>query len=126
MTTPTTPIVVHLDRARNVKWTNRARARNGSLPRPATFTDLAKPHKRMYALCALVWSALVEREHQFESPEDLADYFATEDQQVAALNAIGKMVEEAFPSKNDSGASDSSTSGQDSSSKSGAPSTTSS
>lgn len=96
---PANPIRITLDRPREIRWTKRAEARNASLPRPVSFSGLARGNKRLFVLCALVWSALVERDHDFEAPEDLADFFTTEDQQVAALAAIAAMLNEAFPEK---------------------------
>lgn len=96
---PENRILVTLDRAREVRWTKRAEARNASLPRPVSFAGLARGRKRLYVLCAIIWSALVERDHDFESPEDLADYFAQDEQQVAALNAVKAMLDAAFPEK---------------------------
>ena len=96
---PANPIKVTLDRQREVRWTKRAEARNASLPRPVSFSGLARGKKRLFALCAIIWSALVERDHDFEAPEDLAEFFSTEEQQVAALAAISAMLTEAFPEK---------------------------
>lgn len=93
------PILVTLDRPRRVRWTERAQARNSSLARPVGFTHLARGKNRLYALCALLWAALVDRDHGFEEPEDIAEYLATEDQQVAALEAIRAMIDEAYPQK---------------------------
>ena len=96
---PANPIRLTLDRPREVRWTKRAEARNASLPRPVSFAQLARGKKRLFVLCALVWSALVDRDHDYESPEDLAEFFTTEEQQVAALAAIRAMLDEAFPEK---------------------------
>lgn len=93
------PITVQLDRARAIRWTNRAAARNASLPKPVQFTALAQRRRSLYAICAIIWAALVDRDHEFEAPEDLADYFVSEAQQLAALHAIGEMVKDAFPEK---------------------------
>lgn len=94
-----TPILVKLDRSREVKWTMRAQARNASLPRPATFGTLQKGRNRLYALCALIWAALVERDHEFAEPEDMAEYFKTAEQQLAGLKVITAMIDQAFPQK---------------------------
>jgi hypothetical protein len=93
------PITIQLDRQRQVRWTNRAQARNSSLPRPASFTMLARGKNRLYALCAILWAALVDRDHSFEEPEDLAEYLQTEQQQLAAIDAVRRIIEEAFPEK---------------------------
>jgi len=94
-----TPILVKLDRPREVKWTMRAQARNASLPRPATFGGLQKSRNRLYVLCALIWAALVERDHEFIEPEDLAEHFKTAEQQLAGLKVITAMIDQAFPQK---------------------------
>jgi hypothetical protein len=112
------PILVTLDRPREVRWTNRAQARNSSLERPAAFTDLAKPRRRFYALCAILWAALAERNHPFAEPEDLAEYLSTEAQQLAALDVIKRLIEDASPKK-DQPPSASSTSGPAPSSSAG-------
>lgn len=91
------PILITLDRPRRVRWTNRAEARNSSLPRPASFTQLARGRNRLYALCAILWSALVDRDHPFEEPEDLAEHLGTAEQQLAAIEAVRAMLEEAYP-----------------------------
>lgn len=96
---PANTIKVQLDRPREVRWTKRAEARNASLPRPVLFAHLARGRNRLYALCAIVWSALVDRDHEFESPEDLAEFLSNEEQQLAALRAITLMIEDAFPEK---------------------------
>ena len=96
---PADPITIQLDRKREIRWTKRAEARNASLPRPVRFAGLARGKNRLYVLCAIVWSALVDRDHEFEAPEDLADFFGTEEQQLAGLRAITAMVEDAFPEK---------------------------
>lgn len=96
---PAHPIKLTLDRPRELRWTKRAEARNASLPRPVSFGQLARGRRRLYVLCALLWAALVDREHEFAEPEDLAEFLTTEEQQVAALSAIRAMVDEAFPEK---------------------------
>jgi len=106
------PVTVQLDRPRPIRWTNRAKARNSSLVRPGEFTALAKPRRALYAMCAILWAALVDREHPFEAPEDLAEYLETEAQQLAALEAIGSMVKQAFPEKKSPPSSEPSAPGQ--------------
>lgn len=97
--TPAEPIVVALDRKRPVRWTARAQARNASLDRPASFAALGRGKHRLYALCALLWASLTERDHEFAAPEDLAEYLTTEEQQLGALKVISALVAEAFPEK---------------------------
>ena len=99
MSSPTEPILVSLDRPRPVRWTARAQARNASLDRPVTFAALSRGKTRLYALCALLWASLTERDHGFAEPEDLAEHLTTPDQQVAALKVISALVAEAFPEK---------------------------
>lgn len=104
---PANPITIQLDRKREVRWTKRAEARNASLPHPVRFSGLARGRNRLYVLCAIVWAALVERDHEFESPEDLAEFFSTEAQQLAALDAITRMIADAFPEKKSAASADS-------------------
>jgi len=96
---PGEPILIALDRPRPVRWTARARARNASLPRPVEFSGLARGKNRLYVLAALLWSALVERDHGFAEPEDLAEHLETPEQQVAAFKVIEALIAEAFPEK---------------------------
>lgn len=105
-------VTVLLDRHRPVRWSNRAAARNSSLARPGEFTALAKPKRALYAMCAILWAALVDRDHPFEAPEDLAEYLETEAQHLAALEAIGDMVKQAFPEKKSPPSSEPSAPGQ--------------
>lgn len=105
------PITVQLDRARAIRWTNRAAARNASLSKPVQFSALAQRRRSLYAICAIIWAALIDRDHEFEVPEDLADFFVSEDQQLAALQAIGAMIKEAFPEKKSAPNSESSAAG---------------
>lgn len=96
------PITVQLGtppRPYAIKWTKRAEALNSSLPRPQSFAALGKPKNRLGALTTIVWCALVERDHGFEDPADLGEFFSTAEQQVAAVKAITEMVREAFPEK---------------------------
>jgi hypothetical protein len=93
------PITVKLDRVRAVRWTMRAQARNASLARPVSFATLAKPRNSIYAMAAILWASLVDKDHEFEAPEDLAEYLTTEEQQLAAIKAVSAMVNEAFPEK---------------------------
>lgn len=77
----------------------RAQARNASLARPASFGMLAKRKNSFYAVLAIIWSSLVDKDHEFEAPEDLAEYFKEDEQQTAAVRAISAMIAEAFPEK---------------------------
>jgi hypothetical protein len=115
---PANIILIALDRKREVRWTKRAQARNASLTRPVSFAGLARGRNRLYVLCAIVWSALVDRDHDFESPEDLAEYFTTDEQQAAALSVIKAMINDAFPEKKSVESSSSSPNGLTPSSKS--------
>ncbi len=115
------PITIKLDRVRAIRWTERAKARNASLARPVAFTALSRGKNRLYAVCALLWAALVDRDHEFESPEDLAEYLQTDDQQLAAFKAISAMLEEAFPEKKSPPSVDSSPTGPSPSSTAGSP-----
>jgi len=106
---PANPITIVLDRKREVRWTKRAQARNGSLPRPVSFASLTRRKSAFYAICAIIWASLVDRDHEFEAPEDLAEILGSEEKQGEALRAITAMIDEAYPEKKSS--STSSTSG---------------
>lgn len=118
---PAKPITITLDRERAVRWTQRAMARNASLPRPATFAALGNGRRRPYVICALLWAALVDRDHDFHEPEDLADYLQTDAQQIAAINAISAMVADAFPEKKSPPSAGTSPTGPSESSSSASP-----
>lgn len=107
-----TPITIQLDRKRPVRWTKRAEARNASLPRPASFVQLGNRRRGSYVLMALIWSSLVERDHEFEAPEDLAEYLSSEEQQLAALKVINALIDDAFPEKKTGGNESFSANGQ--------------
>lgn len=96
---PGEPILITLDRPRPVRWTARAQARNASLERPASFAGLGRGKHRLFALCALLWASLTERDHGFAEPEDLAEFLTTEEQQLAALKVISALVADAYPEK---------------------------
>lgn len=80
--------MVKLDEPRPIRWTFGAQARLGSLARPPELSDLARPRKSYSALCAFVWASLVQKNHPFESPEDVAEFITTVDQKDAATSAF--------------------------------------
>lgn len=88
---------IKLDRVYEIKWTHRAEARLSSLERPPLFADMHKPRKGFYAMCAFIWAAIVERGHRFVDPEEVAEFLVTEEQIATAVDAVGAMIEEAFP-----------------------------
>ncbi len=73
---------------------------------------LTKRKNSFYAACAIIWSALVDKDHDFESPEDLAEYLKEDEQQSAAIRAISSMINEAFPEKKSPLSESSSSTGQ--------------
>lgn len=90
------PILVTLDKPREIKWTHRADARLGSLDRPPILRDLAhkNPRRGYYAMLAFLWAALVER-HDFAEPDVLADYLGTTEQQTKAFESLRLALVEA-------------------------------
>ena len=70
MATPA-PIMVTLDRPREIRWGPRAQVRLDSLPRRANRPGL-------YQICALTWAMLVDATG-FPEPEDLAEHVCTPD-----------------------------------------------
>lgn len=114
-------ITVKLDKDRGVRWTERAKARNASLARPTSFGALGRGKNRLYAVCAILWAALVDKDHEFDAPEDIAEYLTTDAQQLAAFKAISDMIDEAFPEKKSALSSNSLTTGHSASSNSASP-----
>ena len=89
--------IVSLDEPRPIKWTFGAQARLGSLPRPPELSDLAKPRKSYSALCSFLWASLTQRNHPFDSPEDLAERITTIEQRDKAM----RVFLDAFKSANE-------------------------
>lgn len=84
----TKPVTIALDRPREIKWSQRAKARLSSLKQTVRFEDLAHERRGFYALCTFLWAALIDRDHPFDAPEDMAEFLITEAQQVAAFDAF--------------------------------------
>lgn len=89
---PDAPILLTLDKPREVKWTLRAQMRLASLPRPPSYADLANPHRVLYAVSAFIWAALVDRSGPYADPEDVAEALDTEERGTAAYQAIVAML----------------------------------
>lgn len=79
---------------------------------------IGKRRHSLYAVSALLWAALVDKDHDFELPEDLSEYLKTEAQQTAALKAITAMLQEAYPEKKTQNIENDSKNGRDASSSS--------
>lgn len=88
-------IMVTLDRERPVRWSHRALSRLQRVTPPVDFSDLSNPLKALGALHAFIWAALVDRNHRFAYPEDLAEYI-TPDNAVAAMEVLAAMFEGEF------------------------------
>jgi hypothetical protein len=90
-------IKVSLDKPRAIRWTHRAEFTLGSITRPPTYTDLAhsNPHRAFYALCVFVWAALVEQEHPFAAPSDLAPHLESVESQQKAFAALVQALRDA-------------------------------
>lgn len=99
---------VQLDRPRAIAWTLAAQARLDSLPRFARAGGF-------YQLCALVWAMLVDRDHPFEEPEDLAQHLAQRATAHAAGQAILQAQRAATDREKNAGSSTPSPSGSSSS-----------
>ena len=85
------PIVVALDKPREIKWTPEAEYRASELG--CSLRDL-QDKKRFFAfLCKIVFAALVDESHGFNSPADLAKFLATDEQKLAAIEAVREMVD---------------------------------
>jgi hypothetical protein len=90
------PIIVQLDRPREVRWSLDAAERFASLkPRPP-WRDVMVPARRQAAVCGLLWAALVDADHPFPAPDALGDYLVTDDQIAAGIDAVRLMIETAF------------------------------
>lgn len=79
---------IKLDRDRTLKFSMRSRFKLGSInPRPQ-FEDLSSTDamRAFHAICCFVWAS--ETESAFSSPEQIADYLETNEQQVAAVTAL--------------------------------------
>lgn len=88
--TTASKFIVQLDQPREIAWTWRAYARlDGYRPRRKGGT--------FYQFCANVWAALVDRDHPFEEPEDLAAYFDTREK-VQAAGSVLLAARKAFES----------------------------
>lgn len=91
-----TPTLVTLDKPRAMRWTHRSEYYLGSLERPPVLRDIVhrNPARAAYALAAFVWAALVERD-AFTGPEQVFDQLKTTEQQIAALEALNRVMIEA-------------------------------
>lgn len=78
---------------REIRWDMRAKMRNASLDKPVWFTEL-NTTRGLYVLCALIWASLVDRDHGWAGPEDLADLLDTPEKQQAAMDAVYAMAAE--------------------------------
>jgi len=69
----------------------------GSLEKPPNLADIAAPDSRVafHALCCFIWATIEDRGQDFATPEDVADYLETPEQQAAGLNALRDALEEA-------------------------------
>jgi hypothetical protein len=85
------PILVQLDRPREIKWTPRAQLRNASLDRPVSERMSFRRANRPYVLAASIWAALVDRDAPWEDPTELGEYLVTPEQQLAAWRAVNDM-----------------------------------
>lgn len=83
------PVTIALDRPRPIRWTERAAVRLSRVDLDFP-TAVAQLNQRtgLYALCALIWAALTERDQPYATPEDLAPYLATPAQQATALASL--------------------------------------
>ena len=85
----TDPILLTLDQPREIRWSLRAEARLSSVGLDfATAVSRLNRRQGLYALCALVWAALVDRDQPFATPEDLAEHLPGPTEQTAALAAL--------------------------------------
>lgn len=119
-----------LDKPREVRWTKIAQARLARIDYSFSqaIRDLGSRRKFLYALCALHWSALVDLDHPWTHPEELAEHFDTDQKIDRALNAIDEILTEAglikVSKKNESPAPDTSQPGPQPSSSSELPAPT--
>lgn len=95
------------DHAYELRWCDRAEAKLSSLDRPPTFSDLSHKKRSYYALCSIVWASIVEKNHRFIDPEDLAEYLSTREQVAAAMSAVQAMLVECYPPDEDAKKKDS-------------------
>lgn len=83
-------------KSHEIKWDMRAKMRNASLDKPVWFTELYSK-RGLYVLCALIWSAAVDRDEmdEYPQPEDIADLLDTPEKQQEALDRVMDMAREA-------------------------------
>lgn len=91
------PVIIQLDRAREVRWTKTARARMSRVDYSfeLAIQDMANRRRFLYAVCVFIWSALVDLENPWDKPEQLAEVLMSEDKLSEALKAIEAMLDEA-------------------------------
>lgn len=85
-----------LDRERPIAFSNRALYQLGELPSPPDLKDLKRPGKAYNALLKFIWACLVETDHPFKEPADLADYITPDnagDAAEAFARALGGELE---------------------------------
>lgn len=81
-----------------LRYSNRARYRIGTLDRPLLLSDINKPKRGFAALAQWLWACLHgDSAKHFETPDDLAA--ALKDDQVqAAIDALGQAIALSVPS----------------------------
>ena len=95
------PVMVELDEPRRIRWTKMAGARMSRLGYSFAdaIKDLSNRNRFTYALCVIIWSALVELDTPYREPEQIAEALDTEEKIADALSAISAMLDEAGLSK---------------------------
>lgn len=88
-------IMVTLDRERPVRWSHRALSRLQRVTPPVGFEDLSHPQKALGALHAFIWAALIDKNHRFAYPEDLAEYI-TPERAMEAMEVLARLFEGEF------------------------------
>lgn len=85
-----------LDTDRPLKWTMRTDFKLGGLSNPPSLSDIGSKNgrKAFHALCCHVWACLQDG-GRFESPEDIAEYLGTTEQQLAAMEALTACLHDA-------------------------------
>ncbi len=92
-----TPVLITLDKPRALRWQGSSDALASSIDYTVhrLGAEIAKPRKSLYAICVFIWAGLVDRDHPYERPTDIANALQTDEQQAAALKAIRAMLLEA-------------------------------
>lgn len=108
---------ISLDRLRRIRWTRTAEARLSLQGKELTgiLSEMSDRSRVLYSVCLIIWASLVDLEHPWKHPEELAEFLPNEETQHQAIVAIREILTEAGvlqePKKKESSESASSSDG---------------